>query len=139
MLTPLFPGIQLSKRLLVDESRCIKFMGPEAAVYATPSMVNDAEHACHEVLLPHFSPGESSVGMEVQIQHLAATPIGMHVTVQARVVHVEGRKVTFEFEIRDDLELVGQGTHARMVVDIERTIERLHKKRAQWAENQGKL
>ncbi len=129
MLTTLSPGVQLSKRSLVDASRCIKFMGPEAAVYATPSMVNDAEHACHEAILPHFSPGESSVGMEVQIQHLAATPIGMNVTVQARVVHVEGRKVTFDFEIHDDLELVGRGTHTRMVVDIGRTIQRLHEKR----------
>ena len=104
-------------------------MGPEAMVYATPWMVSDAEYACHEAIVPHLAPGESSVGVQVHIDHIAATPVGMEVAIEVRVVEVDRRRVICEFTVHDDLELVGRGRHTRMVVDKERTARRLNAKR----------
>ena len=130
MLPSLSPGVCLDRRLVIDASRCITFMGPDAMVYATPWMVSDAEYACHDAIVPHLHPHESSVGVQVHIDHLAATPVGMEVAFEVRVVDVDKRRVTFEFTVRDELELVGRGRHTRFVVDRERTVNRLNEKRA---------
>lgn len=129
MLPSLTAGVRVDRRLVIDRSRCITFMGPEAMVYATPWMVSDAEYACHDAIVPHLHPGESSVGVQVHIDHLAATPVGLEVTVEVRVVQVEQRRVTFEFTVHDAVELVGRGRHVRVVVDTDRTIARLKDKR----------
>jgi predicted thioesterase len=134
MKTSLVPGISLTKTVTVDEARCISFMGPENMVYATPRMVSDVEYACREFLLAHLDPGEDSVGAHVSIDHLAATPPGMEVTISAKVAKVEGRRVTFEFGVRDPLEECGRGVHVRFVVDGAKTRERLAAKRAKAAE-----
>lgn len=117
--------------LTVDEGRCIAFMGPENAVYATPKMVSDVEYAIRDFLLRHLDPGEDTVGTRVVIDHLAATPAGMKVTIRYEVAAVEGRKVRCAFSVRDGLEECGRGEHERFVVDVRRTAERLAKKRAQ--------
>ena len=122
--------LSFSKNLLVDESRCIGFMGKEAMVYATPRMVSDVEYACRAFLLQHLDPGEDSVGARVEIDHLAATPLGLQVTIEAKVAEVDRRKVTFEFSVRDPVEQVGRGKHIRFVVESAKTRERLAAKRA---------
>jgi fluoroacetyl-CoA thioesterase len=114
----------------VDESRCIGFMGKEAAVYATPRMVSDVEYTCRDMLLEHLDPGEDSVGAHVSIDHLAPTPMGLEVTVEVRIVEVERRKVVWEFSVRDPAEEVGRGRHVRYVVETAKTRERLAAKRA---------
>src|SRR5436190_19800309 len=98
------PGLEFSKELLVDESRCIGFMGKENAVYATPRMVSDVEYTCRDFLLQHLDAGEDSVGMRVEIDHLAATPLGMKVTIQINVEQIDRRKVVFRFSVRDPIE-----------------------------------
>jgi len=123
-------GLSFSKRLTVDEERCIAFMGRESMVYATPRMVSDMEYACRDFLLAHLDPGEDTVGAHVSIDHLAATPLGLEVTIEARLTKVEGRRVTFEFSVRDPLEECGRGSHVRFVVDGAKTRERLAAKRA---------
>ncbi len=130
MKPSLAPGISFTKALAVDESRCISFMGRENMVYATPRMVSDMEYACREFLLQHLDPGEDSVGAHVSIDHLAATPPGMQVTIAARVTQVDRRKVVFEFSVKDPIEEAGRGTHVRFVVDKAKTQERLAAKRA---------
>jgi len=126
-------GLSFSKRLTVDEARCIAFMGRENMVYATPRMVSDMEYACRDFLLQHLDPGEDSVGAHVSIDHLAATPLGLAVTIDARLTKVEGRRVSFEFSVRDPLEECGRGSHVRFVVDGAKTRERLAAKRAKAA------
>lgn len=133
MKTTLHPGLSFTRRVVVDEARAIAFMGREGMVYATPWMVSDVEYACRDFLLAHLDTGEDSVGVHVTIEHLAATPIGMSATVQARVARIEGRRVTFEFHVRDELEECGRGTHVRVVVDAARTRARVAAKRAQAA------
>jgi fluoroacetyl-CoA thioesterase len=124
------PGLELKKTLVVDESRCIGFMGKEGMVYATPRMVSDVEYACRDFLLAHLDAGEDSVGAHVSIDHLAATPLGMTVEVSARIVDVDRRKVTFEFTVHDPVEQCGRGKHVRFVVETAKSRERLAAKRA---------
>src|SRR5688572_10745380 len=133
MKNSLKPGLELSKAVTVDDSRCIGFMGKEGMVYATPRMVSDVEYACRDFLLEHLDAGEDSVGAHVSIDHLAATPPGLEVTIEALVVKVEGRRVSFEFKVRDPLEECGRGVHVRFVVDGEKTRQRLAAKRAKAA------
>jgi predicted thioesterase len=130
MKTTLAPGLTLSKSLVVDESRCIGFMGKEGMVYATPRMVSDVEYACRDFLLQHLDAGEDSVGAHVSIDHLAATPLGLSVTISARVVEVDRRKITFEFSVHDPIEQCGRGKHVRFVVETAKSRERLAAKRA---------
>ena len=112
MKDSLKPGLELRKSVSVDESRCIGFMGKEGMVYATPRMVSDVEYACRDFLLAHLDAGEDSVGAHVSIDHLAATPLGLEVTVEARITEIDRRKVTFEFSVRDPLEQVGHEPRA---------------------------
>jgi len=130
MKSSLAPGLSTKKSLLVDEARCIGFMGKEGMVYATPRMVSDVEYACRDFLLAHLDPGEDSVGAHVSIDHLAATPLGLRVEINASVVEVDRRKVTFEFTVHDPVEQVGRGKHVRFVVETAKSRERLAAKRA---------
>jgi len=130
MKPTLKPGIAHRKELLVDEGRCIGFMGREAMVYATPRMVSDVEYACRDFLLEHLDAGEDSVGTQVVIDHLAATPLGLKVTIDLKIVEVDKRRVKFEFTVADPVEAAGKGTHTRFVVDSTKTKERLAAKRA---------
>ena len=133
MKPSLQPGVALTRNIAIDRARTIGFMGEEARVYATPSMILDIEHTCRELILQHADAGEDSVGIEVSVKHLAATLPGMTVEISVKVIAVEGRKVTFEVSARDELEAVSAGTHARFVVDIAKTIERIKAKAAKLA------
>jgi fluoroacetyl-CoA thioesterase len=130
MKSSLAPGLSLKKELVVDEARCIGFMGKEGMVYATPRMVSDVEYACRDYLLQHLDAGEDSVGAHVSIDHLAATPLGLKVVIEAKIVEVDRRKVTFEFTVHDPVEQCGRGKHVRFVVETAKSRERLAAKRA---------
>ncbi len=123
-------GLATRREVVVDESRCIGFMGKEGAVYATPRMVSDVEYTCRDYLLEHLDQGEDSVGAHVSIDHLAATPMGLKVTIEAKIVEVDRRRVTFEFTVQDPIEQCGRGRHVRFVVETAKSRERLAAKRA---------
>ena len=130
MKSSLKPGLTTEKNIVVDEQRCIGFMGREGMVYATPRMVSDVEYTCRDFLLEHLDPGEDSVGAHVSIDHLAATPLGLAVSIQIKIAEIDRRKVTFEFSVRDPVEECGRGKHVRFVVDTAKQRERLAAKRA---------
>lgn len=130
MKASLKPGLQFAKAITVDEPRCISFMGKEGMVYATPRMVSDVEYACRDFLLQHLDPGEDSVGAHVSIDHLAATPMGLKVSIEGRVEEVDRRKVVFTFSVKDPVEEVGRGKHIRFAVETAKTFDRLKAKRA---------
>jgi len=130
MKSTLAAGLTGKKTITVNEERCISFMGREGMVYATPRMVGDMEYACRDFLLQHLDAGEDSVGMQVVIDHLAATPLGMNVAIEVTVTAVEKRKVSFSFTAHDGIDECGKGTHIRFVVDTAKTQERLAAKRA---------
>src|SRR4029453_15506961 len=108
MKTTLQPGLSLSKTLTIDESRCIGFMGKEGMVYATPRMVSDVEYACRDWLLEHLDPGGGSVGAPVAMDHLAATPLGLAVSIEVTVLEIDRRKVVFSFSVKDPEEECGR-------------------------------
>lgn len=134
MKPSLQPGVALTKSVVIDRARTIGFMGEDARVYATPSMILDMEHTCRELILQHADAGEDSVGIEVAVKHLAATLAGQTVDITAKVISVEGRKITFELTAQDELDTAGAGTHSRFVVDKAKTVERLKAKAAKLAE-----
>jgi fluoroacetyl-CoA thioesterase len=137
MQPSLRPGASRTNRIVVDRERTIAFMGEEARTYATPSMILDIEHTCRELILEHASAGEDSVGMEVAVKHLAPTLMGMTVEIASRVTSVEGRKVSFEVTVKDELDTVGTGSHMRFVVEKAKTLERLKAKAARVAALKG--
>jgi fluoroacetyl-CoA thioesterase len=130
MKSSLQPGLETKKSITVDEARCIGFMGKEGMVYATPRMVSDVEYTCRDFLLQHLDAGEDSVGAHVSIDHLAATPLGLQVTIEASITEIDRRKVVFSFSVKDPIEEVGRGKHVRFVVETAKTRERLAAKRA---------
>lgn len=97
-------------------------------VFATPMMVMAMENAALNAVRDYLDPGESAVGTAVNIQHLAATPVGHQVIAEAEVTKVDGRQIAFKVRARDDTEEIGTGTHERMVVDMARLTKRLEAK-----------
>ena len=96
--------------------------------FATPAMIALMENASVAAIQKHLPAGQTSVGIEVNIKHLAATPVGMRVRARSQVIAVDGRRVSFQVEAWDDKEKIGEGTHARMVVDDTRFKERISQK-----------
>lgn len=97
-------------------------------VLATPALVALMEQAAVRALEGRLPAGQTSVGVRIDIRHLAATPIGMGVRARARLVAAEGRRLTFQIEAWDDAEKVGEAIHERVVVDAERFMERVRAK-----------
>jgi fluoroacetyl-CoA thioesterase len=125
MKSSLKTGISATRRFAVDRDRTIDFMGEKARVYATPILVRDIEHTCRDLLLEHLDPGEDSVGTRVEIDHLAATLLGMEVEITVRVADVQGRSITFEVTGRDGVDDICRGKHVRFIVDVAKTEQRL--------------
>jgi predicted thioesterase len=134
MKASLQPGVARVNRITIDGGRTIGFMGEEGRVYATPRMIGDIEYTCRDLILAHADAGEDSVGVEVAVRHLAPTLLGMTVEIAVKVAAVEGRKVTFEVLVKDELDEISRGTHTRFVVDVEKTIARLKAKAAKFAD-----
>ena len=130
MKASLAQGVTATSKLKVDRARTIDFMGEKARVYATPMLVRDIELACRELLLPHLDAGEDSVGTRVEIDHLAATLMGMQVELKLTVAEVKGRAVSLDVEGRDGIDLICRGRHNRFIVDVKKTEERLAAKAA---------
>src|SRR5499426_4532883 len=98
-------------------------------VFATPMMVTAMENAALNAVRGYLDPGESAVGTEVNIRHLAATPVGHQIIAEAVVTKVDGRRIEFDVSARDEIEEIGNGTHERMVVDLRRLGQRLEAKK----------
>jgi len=109
----------------------INFLGLEGArVLATPALVWMLESTARDSIVPLLEKGYDSVGTEVHIRHLAATPLGMQVTFRSEVIAVDDRRVRFKVEAFDEKEKIAEGTHERFVVNIERFAQRLAEKRS---------
>ena len=121
----LVAGLSTVRELTVDRDRTIGFMGEAARVYATPMMVRDIEMTCRELLLEHLDAGEDSVGTRVEIDHLAATLLGMKVRIEAKVTEVNGRSVAFEVSGHDGIDAICRCKHTRFVVDLKKSEQRL--------------
>ena len=130
MKTTLQAGIAVQREFPVDATRTIDFMGEDARVYATPMLVRDIEVTCRELLLAHLDPGEDSVGTRVEIDHLAATLLGMKVTISATLAELKGRAAVFEVSATDGVDTICRGRHTRFIASVEQVKQRLKQKQA---------
>jgi fluoroacetyl-CoA thioesterase len=115
--------------ILVADEHTAPFVGSgKVRVLATPVMINLFEAAALECCEQHLPQGHQSLGIHLDVRHIAATPVGMRVEATAELVEIDGRTLTFRVEARDERELIGDGTHRRVVVNVERFDERVQRK-----------
>jgi fluoroacetyl-CoA thioesterase len=119
----------------------VPFTYPEAPeiasmpkVFATGNMIILIEWTCTQLLAPHLDPGEGSLGVHVDVSHLAATLPGQTVTVDAEVDKIVGNRVGFKVKAHDGIDLIGEGRHERFVVVWDKFNSRLAAKAAKVAE-----
>jgi fluoroacetyl-CoA thioesterase len=103
------------------------------AVFATPEMVRLMEKAAMLAVAGQLAPREQTVGTMVNVRHLAATPLGATIVATAELVGVEGRRLFFNVKASDGKDLIGEGTHERAIIDVDRFEARLAAKRAEMA------
>lgn len=120
------PGMSREETFLVEEQHTAAHVGSGSVrVLATPWMIAFIERVCQKFLADHLPQGYSSVGVRVDVRHLAPTPVGSQVKIRAEVLSVEGSKVVFNVEAWDDQEQVGAGQHQRVVIDEARFLRRV--------------
>src|SRR5919205_4690882 len=118
-----------SARIRVGEEHTAPRVGSgRVAVLATPVMINLMEAAALDAIEALLPSGHQSLGTHLDVGHYAATPVGMGLRATAVVTKVEGRTVEFRVEAFDDKERVGDGTHTRVVVNVERFDQRVQRK-----------
>ena len=97
-------------------------------VFATPMMVALIEQTCYESVLPCLDEGQGTVGTLVNVSHVLATPIGKRVWCDSELVEVDRRRLVFSVKAYDDAGLIGEGTHERFVIDIDKFMQKLQSK-----------
>lgn len=119
--TPIPVGASGTQQVRVTHELTVAYHAPGMPeVYGTPMMIYLMEMAAARAIQQYLPDGSVSVGTEVNIRHLAATPVGFVVTARARVTKVDGRVVTFAVEADDTVETIGEGSHTRAIVDLVR-------------------
>lgn len=124
MKATLKPGLAHRIAYTVTERTTVPYTYPDSQiiaampkVFATGFMIMLMERACTEFLAAHLDPGEGSVGVHVDVSHVAATPVGMTVTVDAECAEIVDRRIAFNVKAHDGADLIGEGRHERFVVD----------------------
>jgi fluoroacetyl-CoA thioesterase len=122
-------GLSGSAELVVGEEHTAPRVGSgRVHVLATPVMINLIEAASLAAVEHLLSPGYQSLGTVLDVRHIAATPVGMRVRATAELVKVEGRTLSFRVEARDERDLIGDGSHERVIVNVERFDKRVQEK-----------
>ncbi len=123
------PGLSGTAELVVGPEHTAPRVGSgRVAVLATPVMINLIEEAALAAVEHLLAAGHQSLGIHLDVRHFAATPVGLRVTASAEVTGVEGRTITFRVAARDEREPIGDGTHQRVVVNVERFDARVQRK-----------
>ncbi len=124
MKDTLKPGLEHSFSFMVTKEKTVPYVYPESdlfrempEVFATAYMVGFMEWACMEAMRPYLEEDERTLGTMINITHQAATPPGMIVTAQVKCLEVDGKRTLWEIEARDEVEVIGRGTHERFTVN----------------------
>lgn len=127
MKATLKAGLEGTFSIQVANEKTVPFVFPESdlfqqmpSVFATAFMVGFMEWACMEALRPYLEEGEITLGTIINVTHQAATPLGMKVTARVKCVEVDGKRTLWEIEARDEIEIIGKGTHERFAVNKEK-------------------
>ncbi len=99
------------------------FGSGEVKVFATPMMIGLMENAALKAVDHLLPEGYATVGTHIDVKHLAATPVGMTVTAEAKLIGIEGKKLTFSITAKDELDLIGEGTHQRVIIPFEKFVK----------------
>lgn len=122
-------GMKNEKELMVtDELTAAKMGSGLAPVYATPCMIALIEGTAAESVEPFLEEGQGTVGTRIDVEHLAATPIGMKVHCETELIEADRKRLVFEAKVYDETGLVGQGRHERFIIDNERFLSKVQAK-----------
>lgn len=123
-------GLQGEAEVTVSQAHTARHFSSGAVdAFGTPALLALMEHAAVRAVAPHLPSGLTTVGVGVQMRHLAATPVGLRVRARARLTRQEGRRLWFEVEAFDPVEKVGEAVHERFIVEEDRFYRRLEAKR----------
>ena len=130
-MPPIPIGTKGEQRRTVTAEIAVNFLGPEnARVLATPALIMLLEMTARDSIVPLLEAGYDSVGTEVSVRHLAATPVGMQVTLLSEVIEANARRVLFKVEAFDEREKIAEGRHERFIVKVEEFARRVGEKKA---------
>ena len=125
-------GLIGSAELVVGEEHTAPKVGSgRVHVLATPVLINLIEAAALAAVEHLLPPGQQSLGTHLDVRHFAATPVGMRVSAAAELINIDGRLLTFRVSAADAIELIGEGTHERVVVTLARFDQRVQLKAGQ--------
>jgi len=126
MAGELKPGLTGTAKTTVTKEKTAKEVkSGSLEVFATPMLVALMEEAAVKALADIVAPSETTVGTRIEVSHLKATPLGMKVEALAKLVQVEGRKLTFQVEAFDEQGKIGEGWHERFLVNIEKFLSKI--------------
>jgi fluoroacetyl-CoA thioesterase len=112
------PGLNAEIKITVSEADTAANMGSGSIpVYATPALVALMERAAAHALEGHLPAGYTTVGGQIDVRHLAATPVEMQVRAHAELIEVQGRKLSFRIQAWDEVEQIGEASHIRLLID----------------------
>jgi fluoroacetyl-CoA thioesterase len=132
MKDTLRPGLEHTFSFLVSKEKTVPYVYPESdlfrkmpEVFATAFMVGFMEWACMEALRPYLEVDECTLGTMINVTHQAATPAGMTVTAHVKCLEVDGKRTLWEVEVRDEVDLIGMGTHERFTVTHDKFVAKV--------------
>ncbi|MHC4560371.1 MAG: thioesterase family protein [Planctomycetota bacterium] len=136
MKNTLQPGLEHEFTFRITDSKTVPALYPESSefqamprVFATGYMVGFIEWACIQTVNPHLGwPEEQTVGTHINVSHIAATPAGLEVTARVKLVEVDGRRLVFEVEAHDGIDLIARGKHERFVIEKDRFDRKMEEK-----------
>ena len=136
---PLAAGLTHTRTVTVTDDMTPAHLRHEPVrVLSTPVMIRLVEQTAIEAMQTHLASGQATVGTRVDIAHLAATPVGMTVTITVELTEVDRRRLAFRVDVRDELDQAGKGTHERFIVDAAQRMARLQDKMNRWKAAGGK-
>ena len=137
MKSSLKDGIQYQHKFIIPKSKTVPNLYPESnefkimpEVFATGYLVGFLEWACILAIKPHLDwPSEQSVGTHINVSHQAATPAGHEVIANVELINIDGKKLTFNVEARDSVDIISKGTHERFIINKEKFDNKVREKK----------
>jgi len=130
------PGLAGARTIRISEGLTVPALAPATfgfsdmpPVFATAFLVAFVEWTCIELLRPHLAAGQRTVGVHVDLSHTAATPVGMEASAVVELIERDDRRLRFKVMVRDEAEVISEGYHDRYIIDAERFMARVAKKR----------